>query len=271
MRDDEEIRADWRRVNHAWWDERAALHRGSEFYADATGLEDFEWAELPPVDGLALIHPQCHIGTDTVSLAARGARVVGLDFSAESIAGARDLSARAGLGDRTEWVLGDVYDAVERVAGRTFDGVYTGKGALCWLPDVGRWATVMWNLVRPGGFLYLSEFHPVQDIMADDDTVPERSYFGSTGDVFVDPGSYAVPEADTVHDTLVDFVHPVASVVQALLDQGFVLGMLHEHPTTVFERWPWLETDGDGVWRVPAGRPTLPLMYSLLATRPISR
>lgn len=270
MRDDEQIRAEWRRVNHAWWDERAALHRTSDFYAAAGGLEDFEWAELPPVDGLELIHPQCHIGTDTVSLAVRGARVVGLDFSAEAIAGARELSAREGVGGRTEWVVGDVYDAAERLGGRTFDGVYTGKGALCWLPDVRRWAAVMWALVRPGGFLYLSEFHPVQDIMGDDDAVPARGYFDGAGDVFVDPGSYAVPDADTAHNTIVDFVHPLSHVVQALLDQGFVLRMLHEHPTTVFARWPWLETGGDGVWRMPPGRPTLPMMYSLLAARPLS-
>jgi SAM-dependent methyltransferase len=270
MRDDDKVRADWRNVNHAWWDERAALHRASEFYAAAGGLEDFEWEELPPIEGLELFHPQCHIGTDTVALARRAARVTGLDFSAEAIEGARELAAEQGVGDRTEWVVADVYDAVDAVGGRTFAGVYTGKGALCWLPDLDRWAATMWALVEPGGFLYLSEFHPVQDIMSDDDTTIERSYFGSSGDVYVEAGSYAVPDAETVHDASVDFPHALSAVVQALIDRGFELRMLHEHPITLFARWPWLETDGDGVWRMPADRPLLPLMYSLLAVRPVT-
>ncbi len=48
------------------------------------------------------------------------------------------------------------------VGHRTFDIVYTGVGALCWLPDMQRWATVVRDLLRPGGQLYLFEFHPVK-------------------------------------------------------------------------------------------------------------
>jgi hypothetical protein len=44
-------------------------------------LRPWEVDELGPLDGLDVVHLQCHIGTDTVALARRGARVVGLDFS----------------------------------------------------------------------------------------------------------------------------------------------------------------------------------------------
>lgn len=259
----------WRALNHAWWDERAPLHEASRFYrTGGTGLEDFEVAELGDLDGLEIVHLQCHIGTDTIDLARHGARTVGLDFSANAIDAARRIAAEAGVDDRTDWVVADLYDAPNALDGRTFDAVYTGKGALCWLPDLDRWAAVVDALLRPGGFLYLSEFHPVQDIMSDDDTDIERGYFSSSGDVFDEPGSYADPDAATVNNVSVDFLHPLATILGAILDRGLTLRFFHEFPTTVYPRWPWMDTAGDGVWHMPADRPSLPMMYSLRADKP---
>ena len=51
--------------------------------------------------------------------------------------------------------MADVYDAVTALGGRRFDVVYTGTGALVWLPDMARWAGVVAALSEPGGFLYL--------------------------------------------------------------------------------------------------------------------
>ena len=57
----------------------------------------------------------------------------------------------------------------EALGGRRFDIVYTGLGALNWLPDIERWASVMASLVAPGGCLYLAEFHPFTHVFGDDD------------------------------------------------------------------------------------------------------
>ena len=46
-------------------------------------------------------------------------------------------------------------------AGATFDLVYTGIGALCWLPDIDRWAGVVADLLVPGGRLFVREGHPM--------------------------------------------------------------------------------------------------------------
>ena len=40
-----------------------------------------------------------------------------------------------------------------------FDLVFTGVGALCWLPDIDRWAAVVRGLLAPGGRLFLREGH----------------------------------------------------------------------------------------------------------------
>jgi hypothetical protein len=41
-----------------------------------------------------------------------------------------------------------------------------------------------------------------------------------------------------------------------------------EHDATLFERFETLERGPDGMFRVPAGRPRIPLMYSLRARKP---
>ena len=126
---------DYLAVNRANWDERAAVHAASaeygfgRFAADPAHLSDvvrFDRPLLGDVAGLTGIHLQCHIGTDTLSLARLGARMTGLDLSPVSLEQARRLAADAGSGADVDYVEADTYSAVEAVGGRTFDLVYTG-------------------------------------------------------------------------------------------------------------------------------------------------
>jgi 2-polyprenyl-3-methyl-5-hydroxy-6-metoxy-1,4-benzoquinol methylase len=107
------------------------------------------------VDGLTLVDPQCHFGLDTLSWARRDAQVTGLDFSPPAVAAARMIAERAGI--EAEFIEANVYDAVEALGGRRFDIVYTGLGALNWLPDIERWARTMVELMASGGRFYLAE------------------------------------------------------------------------------------------------------------------
>lgn len=263
---------EWLVLNRAAWDERVPIHVRSAFYdndsfrAGRDPLRAFEPDELGPVDGLDLVHLQCHFGQDTLGWARRGARVTGLDFSEAGIAAARALAAEVGID--ADWVCADVYDAPAALGGRTFDVVYTGLGALVWLPDIGRWADVVARLLRPGGCLYLVEFHPVVDIFNEDDLVAEYPYFAPEGARWDDGGTYTDPDAVTEHNGMWNWTHPLGSVVSALIDAGLVLELLHEHDFTLWARWPWLERHDDHTFRLPPDRPSLPLMYSLRARRP---
>src|ERR1700755_2145386 len=65
----------------------------------------FDIPLLPDVTGLDIVHLQCHIGTDTISLARRGAkRVVGLDFSPASLKEAQRLADNAAGGAKLSFV-----------------------------------------------------------------------------------------------------------------------------------------------------------------------
>jgi SAM-dependent methyltransferase len=119
-----------------------------------------------PVAGLDLVHLQCHFGLETLGWARRGARVTGLDFSRPALDAATALAAELGLPAR--FVHGDVYDAPALLSER-FDIVYTGIGALNWLPDTAACAAVVGALLRPAGALHLVEFHPLADILGEHD------------------------------------------------------------------------------------------------------
>jgi SAM-dependent methyltransferase len=168
-------------TNRALWDDRVPAHVASDFYdvdgfkAGRVAVEPFEIEEVGPVDGLDLVHLQCHFGLDTLSWARLGAQVTGLDFSEPAVAAARQLASDIGID--ADFVASDVYDAVAALGGRQFDVVYTGLGALNWLPDIGRWAGVVEALLRPGGFLYLAEFHPFADTFSYQDLTLEYSYW----------------------------------------------------------------------------------------------
>lgn len=271
------IPADWREANRALWDERVPIHYGSDFYdldsfrAGKDALRAFELAEVGDVTGRSLLHLQCHIGVDTLSWARHGAaQVVGLDFSEPAVETARSLAQEIGLPpDRAAFVAADVYDAAEAVPDSSYDIVYTGIGALNWLPDIDRWAETAASLVAPGGFLYLAEFHPLTDCL--DDATGERivhDYFSRDAWVDETPGTYADFDALTVHNRSVEWQHPLGSVVSALAAAGLRIEFLHEHDTSLFARFPVLERQPDGGYRFPSERPRVPLMYSIKATRP---
>jgi 2-polyprenyl-3-methyl-5-hydroxy-6-metoxy-1,4-benzoquinol methylase len=97
---------DYRDVNLASWDERAAAHAASPDYAVSRFIDDpsflsevvsFDLPRLGDIAGLDAVHLQCHIGTDTVSLARLGARMTGLDFSPAALEQGRRLAATVGL------------------------------------------------------------------------------------------------------------------------------------------------------------------------------
>jgi SAM-dependent methyltransferase len=267
MPDDE-----WFAINRAMWDERVPIHVAGGFYdvdkvvGGGSSLRSFERDELGDVAGADLVHLQCHFGLDTLSWARAGARVVGLDFSEPAVEAARDLAVRAGLD--AEFVSANVYDAVEALGGRTFDVVYTGIGALCWLPDYPRWARVVRDLLRPGGRLYVVEFHAAShDVLGDDDLTVTYDYFRDRVE-WDEPGTYADPSAQTVHNRSVEQVPALGKVITAVAGAGLRVERLTERPTTFMARWPFLVQHGEQDWRFPDGMPRLPLSWSLLASRP---
>jgi SAM-dependent methyltransferase len=263
-------------ANRAMWDERVPIHVAGDFYSvddfrsglQRLAVRPFEVDEVGDVDGRSLVHLQCHFGLDTLSWARLGARVTGLDFSGPAVAAARRLAGEIGID--ADFVQADLYDAVTALGGRTFEVVYTGKGALIWLPDVEGWARICATLLAPGGVFYLSEFHPVSDMFAWETLDLERSYFEAAPLFDDSSGTYADLDAPTTHNASYEWQHPLGTVLTALVDAGLTIEFLHEYPFTLFPRWPFLAQADDGSFVLPPGMPQLPLMYSIRAVKPLS-
>ena len=264
----------WLEANRANWDERVPIHVASDFYdvegfvAGQTSLDEFEISEIGPmVKDRTLVHLQCHFGLDTLSWARLGAEVTGLDFSAPAIAAARELAATVGVEAR--FVEGNVYDA-PALLGESYDVVYTGKGAINWLPDIGSWAGVLAAVCKPGGMVYVPEFHPFSWVFADESLEVEYGYFHTTEPlVFDEQGTYTDPDAVLEHTRTLEWVHPIGDIISALVAAGLRIEFLHEFAHTHFLRWPFLNREGPSRRFVfPASMPPLPLMFSLLATKP---
>lgn len=265
-------------ANRANWESRVPVHAvayGLErFVEDSDHLSDVVRGDAPALGdlrGLRVAHLQCHLGTDTISLARLGADVVGLDFSPSALDVARDLAARAGTPAR--FVEADVHDAAEALGGG-FDLVYATVGVIGWLPSVTRWAQVVAELLAPGGRLYLRDGHPVlmtlDETRADRQLVVTHPYFGGREPVrWEDATSYA-GEADAVTSPVhYEWHHPLGEIVQAVLDAGLQLTRLHEGDGLDWRFAPWMELHEDGRHRFPdEQRALVPTEFTLEAVRP---
>jgi SAM-dependent methyltransferase len=269
----------WRELNRASWDERVGIHLKAPGYdlaplrAGRGRLNAIEEVELGSVDGLRVLHLQCHFGADTLALAQRGATVVGLDFSPAAITAANALAQELGLADRTRFVCADLYDAPQAIAEpAAFDLVYVSWGATCWLPDIRRWAEIVAQFLKPGGRLYYADAHPTAYIF--DDLAPEPDgrpgwfspYLERLPLKYTDPNDYADPTARLENATNVGWLHPLSDIVTGLIDAGLALDWLHEHASLPWRMFKVLEQRADGDWHWP-DRPWLPLAVSLKATR----
>ncbi len=276
--------SDYSSANRICWDELAPAHAASigyrvaDFVADPNFISDvvrFDLPRLGDIRGQRGVHLQCHIGTDTISLARLGARMTGLDFSSASLGEARKIAAAAGgPGADVEFVESDVYDAVAALGGPSqFDLVFTGIGALCWLPDIARWGQVVATLLRPGGRLFIREGHPVMwsiDERHTDRLVVDYPYFERSEPTTDDSeGTYVPTEATFEHTTTYGWNHGIGEIVMALLDAGLQLASLVEHDSVHWEALPGqMEAIGGGEWRLIDRPWRLPHTYTLQAVKP---
>ena len=268
-------------TNRANWDDRAPAHAASPGYAvsrlvaDPTalsGVVEFDRPLLGDVTGLRGIHLQCHIGTDTLSLHRLGARMTGLDFSPAALHQARALASRAGAD--IDYVESTVDGAVAALGAGGFDLVYTGIGALCWLPRIRDWAQTVAALLRPGGRLFIREGHPVLATMADP-TGPDSQlviaypYFEQPDpQMWDEPGTYVETDIEFDHNVTYEWNRGLGEIVTALLDAGMQVTGLVEHDSVPWEALPGLMVvDDRGEWRLREHPERMPASYTLQAVK----
>ena len=247
-----------RRINRAHWDAVATAHRGDPeaLVAGRDSLSEVEAAgireAIGAVAGLDVLHLQCHIGFDAISLARRGARVVGVDFSPTSLEKARALARRCDVDVR--FVEAEATSLPVELHNR-FDLVYSTIGVLVWIADVRAWMRSAAAALRGGGKLLLVDSHPLYRMIDSLDPLRlDMPYGGGAARAF---------------DETINYAHSLGEIVNAALAAGLRVEHLEEHVEADFDpRGRILSPDDDGRYRLPLGGEDLPVLFTLIAAKP---
>lgn len=266
-------------VNRAHWDALAEVHgnRRDRYYdVDALlsgqlRLTSHEAAAVAATvgdpSGRDVLHVQCHIGFDTITLARMGAKVTAVDLSPASLAKAADFAAQCGVD--VEFVEANSMDLPAHLHGR-FDLAYATYGVIGWISDLGAWMRSVAACLRPGGSLVLVELHPLIGTVKSVEPFRLWSDYATTEpEINDDDGSYAQPEDSVGVRLKVMYAHSLGEIVTAAAAAGLAIDELTEHNEVDFEVFEWLlDHDGDGRWRWSVDGNLLPVLFTLRASKP---
>ena len=254
---------DYFEMNRMAWDKRTQVHLKSDFY-DLDGflrgnssLREIELSEIGDIQGKRLLHLQCHFGLDTLSWARMGAQCTGVDISPVAIDNAREIQKQTGL--EASFHCCNLYD-FQAEAPQSFDIVFTSYGALCWLPDIDRWAQLVADNLAPGGTFYLVEFHPIYDLLSG------FSYFTEVAPDIEEEGTYTENGKDALAQ-MATWAHPISSVVSALVNQGIQIQQLKEFPFSPYNCFENMEERQPGRYFLKHLRQDVPIVYSLKGSK----
>lgn len=235
---------------------------------------------LGNIDGLRLLHLQCNCGQDSLSLAALGAEVVGVDISDSAIEFADTLSRESKIDARFE--RADVLDWLDAAAVREerFDRVFTSYGTIGWLADLPRWARGVASVLAPGGRLVLLEFHPlcwsfdregrlIESYFIDgpiDERGGVNDYVGKSAAGLAPMGKAPGIQAFENPEPAKAFQYTVAQTLQVLANAGLFIEQVREYPYAngclLFEG---MESLPGRRYGMPPGVPAMPLMLGVVA------
>lgn len=151
--------------------------------------------------------------------------------------------------------------------------VYTGIGALCWLPRIDRWAEVVAELLAPEGFLFLREGHPIlwaMDETLDDDLHLRFPYWERDEPLPWDSdATYVETERPLTATRTYEWNHSLGEIVTALIAAGLRIDFLQEHDSVPWEALPGqMVARRDGEFVLAERDGVAPLSYTLRATKP---
>ncbi|MDX8035685.1 class I SAM-dependent methyltransferase [Lentzea sp. BCCO 10_0856] len=195
-----------------------------------------------------IVHLQSGHGLDDIALVAAGAKsVLGVDFSEVAATAAQRRADELRVPCR--YVVAELPGAP--LCDECADLVYTGKGALIWMPDLRAWAKDAARLLRPGASLFVYEAHPAVPLWTWDEDEPrirpDRGYF----------------ERSHVNDTFpangaVEWQASLGEIINAVISAGLRIQHVAEYAEPF-----WRPDDvSAAAWR---GR--LPNSFSLVARR----
>jgi 2-polyprenyl-3-methyl-5-hydroxy-6-metoxy-1,4-benzoquinol methylase len=258
------------KANQEAWNKKTEIHITSDLY-DVEGfkkgknsLYDIELKELGVLMKKNVLHLQCHFGLDTLSLSRLGASVTGVDFSEVAIKYAKKLSGETHI--KATFLESNVYDITDLLSD-TYDIVFCSYGSICWLPDMLEWANMISKVLKPGGFLYMIDFHPMLNSFDCLLTDTRRSYF-NTLKPFERHWKGTYTNYSGSNETIeYNWNHSLAEIFKALSSNNLSINSFSEYSFLPVNWFPNLVKGPDNFYRVTGHEDEYPLLFSIKAIK----
>ena len=257
--------SDYLKINKASWNSKTDTHMESEFYnmkgflVGETSLKNIELNLLGDINGLRILHLQCHFGQDTLSLGRLGAHVTGVDLSDKAIDRARELALKTKID--ANFICCDIYDLPKHL-NKEFDIIYTTYGTIGWLPDLNKWGKIISRFLKPGGRLIFAEFHPVVWMFDDEFSKIAYNYFNSGPIMETETGTYAKRDANLTLKYIM-WNHSIGEVITSLTQNGIEVASLKEYDYSPYNCFKFTIESEPGKFRIKHLGNKLPMVYSI--------
>ncbi|MEZ4920875.1 MAG: class I SAM-dependent methyltransferase [Saprospiraceae bacterium] len=257
-------------ANKHGWNLRTPVHLDSAMYnveewkKGGVSLKPVELTEVGSVEGKTVLHLLCHFGQDTLSWARLGAEVTGVDLSDEAIANARRLSDEIGVDGR--FICCNVYDLPQHLD-EQFDIVFCSFGVLGWLPELEPWAEIVAKYVKPGGFFYLADFHPIVWMLDEEFDFIKYPYHNAAVIETDNHGTYSDRDAD-IHYKEYGWNHSLSELMNSFLKQGMRIDFFNEHNYSPHNCFPKTVEGPEGQYKIKGLEDVIPLFFSIKCSKP---
>ena len=192
-------------------------------------LEPFEVELAGDMAGKRVLQLACSMGDEVLSWSNLGANATGIDISDVAIENARRKAAAAGV--EADFRQADMFDLPADLV--DIDLIYFSWGAICWVPDLTRFAEIIASRLRVGGAVLAADHHPLWEVVSVRDAATlevKADYFGRTTPNATDDDAKRPIGAHHDRDVppATSFVWPVSDVITAFLAAGLRLDAFQE-------------------------------------------
>ena len=262
--------------NRYYWNELVAIHSASSYY-DIEGFRQgkssllaVEKEELGDIAGKSLLHLQCHIGLDTLSLVRdKKVKAVGVDFSDTAINFSQRLADELKI--PASFICSEI-SSLPKMLDEKFDIIFSSYGVLMWLNDIEEWARIINNFLKIGGFFYLVDEHPFASVFSGDKNnnyLKLYAPYRSSKYPYVTDNKYSyIGEGKSLKQQVqYKWGHSFSEIINVFINEGLKLEFIHEFHKSFYNMLPGMEKKADGWWYLKENSESLPLMFSFKVTK----
>jgi SAM-dependent methyltransferase len=158
-----------------------------------------------------------------------------------------------------------VYDLPDHLT-EEFDIVFTSYGVIGWLPDLGKWAKIVSNYLKPGGTFVFAEFHPVVWMFDNNFKEVAYNYFKDEPIIEKESGTYADRQAE-LELTTITWNHSIAEVLTSLFENSIEVKHFYEFDYSPYNCFSNTIEFEPGKFRISHLKNYIPMVYALKANK----